>query len=97
MSKAQEIWAYIEQNSPEALFIGNGEEHDSALIGTARIKRDDEWVEVTMYSYDELVNSFTEQFRGDESEDPEQDAMEWVDFNVAGAYVGKYTPYLVYN
>lgn len=97
MSKTQEIRAYIEQNSPEALFIGNGEEHDSALIGTARIKRDDEWVEVTMYSYDELVNSFTEQFRGDESEDPEQDAMEWVDYNVSGAYVGKYTPFIVYN
>jgi hypothetical protein len=97
MSKAQEIRAYIEQNSSEALFIGNGEEHDSALIGIARIKREDEWVEVPMYSYDELISSFTEQFRGDSSEDPEQDALEWVDYNVMGAYMGIYTPYIVYN
>ena len=97
MSKAQEIRAYIEQNSSEALFIGTDTEHDSALIGIARIKREDEWVEVPMYSYDELISSFTEQFRGDSSEDPEQDALEWVDYNVMGAYMGIYTPYIVYN
>ena len=97
MSKAQEIRAYLEQHNPEALFIGNDTEHDSALIGIARIKREEQWVEVTMYSYDELINSFTEQFRGDDSEDPEQDAYEWVDYNVTGAYVGIYTPYVVYN
>lgn len=97
MSKAQEIRAYLEEHNPEALFIGNGEEHDSALIGIARIQRDEQWVEVTMYSYDELINSFTEQFRGDSSEDPEQDALEWVDYNVTGAYVGIYTPFVVYN
>jgi hypothetical protein len=50
-----------------------------------------------MYSYDELISSFTEQFRGDSSEDPEQDALEWVDYNVMGAYMGIYTPYIVYN
>jgi hypothetical protein len=97
MSKSQEIRAYIEQNSSEALFIGKDTEHDSALIGIARIKREDEWVEVPMYSYDELISSFTEQFRGDSSEDPEQDALEWVDYNVMGAYMGIYTPYIVYN
>ena len=101
MSKTQEIRAYIEEQSPNTLFIGNGNEHDSALIGIARIKRENEWVEVAMYSYDELIASFTEQFRDPENEDPDfdpqQDAVEWVDFNVMGAYVGKYTPYVVYN
>lgn len=95
MSKV--IRAYIDENCPDALIIGTGEEHDSALIGTAKIIREDEWVEVAMYSYDELIKSFTEQFRGDDSEDPEQDALEWVDYNVVGAYMGKYTPYVVYN
>ena len=94
---SNEIRAYIDENCPDALIIGTGEEHDSALIGTAKIIREDEWVEVAMYSYDELVKSFTEQFRGDDSEDPEQDALEWVDYNVVGAYMGKYTPYVVYN
>ena len=97
MSKAQEIRAYIEQNSSEALFIGTDTEHDSALIGTAKIFREEQLVEVVMYSYDELIKSFTEQFRGDGSEDPEQDALEWVDYNVMCAYMGIYTPYIVYN
>lgn len=94
---SKEIRAYIDENCPDALIIGTGEEHDSALIGTAKIIREDEWVEVAMYSYDELIKSFTEQFRGDDSEDPEQDALEWVDYNVVGSYMGKYTPYVVYN
>ena len=94
---SKEIRAYIDENCPDALIIGTGEEHDSALIGTAKIIREDEWVEVAMYSYDELIKSFTQQFRGDDSEDPEQDALEWVDYNVVGAYMGKYTPYVVYN
>jgi len=97
IAMSKEIRAYIDENCPDALIIGTGEEHDSALIGTAKIIREDEWVEVAMYSYDELVKSFTEQFRGDDSEDPEQDALEWVDYNVVGAYMGKYTPYVVYN
>ena len=101
IAMSKEIRAYIDENCPDALIIGTGEEHDSALIGTAKIIREDEWVEVAMYSYDELVKSFTEEFRDSESEDPEhdpeQDAIEWVDYNVVGAYMGKYTPYIVYN
>ena len=97
IAMSKELRAYIDENCPDALIIGTGEEHDSALIGTAKIIREDEWVEVAMYSYDELIKSFTEQFRGDDSEDPEQDALEWVDYNVVGAYMGKYTPYVVYN
>lgn len=92
----KEIRAYIDNNCPDALMIGNENEHDSALIGTAKIFREDELVEVAMYSYDSLVQSFTEQFRGD-SDDPEQDAVEWIDYNVVNAYVGKYTPFIVYN
>jgi len=97
MSKAQEIRAYIEQNISEAVFIGTDTEHDSALIGTAKIFREEQLVEVAMYSYDELINSFTEHFRGNDSEDPEQDALEWVDYNVTGSYMGIYTPFIVYN
>ena len=101
MSKAQEIRTYLEEHNPEALYIGQETNHDSALIGIARIKREDEWVEVPMYSYDELIASFTEEFQDPESEDPEhdpeQDAIEWVDFNVMGSYMGIHTPYIVYN
>jgi hypothetical protein len=48
-----------------------------------------------MYQYESLVESFAKQF--EDSEDPEQDAVEWIDYNVANAYVGKYTPFIVYN
>ena len=101
MSKANEIRAYLESVNPEALYIGTDETHDPALIGSCRIKREDVWVEVAMYSYDEFIATFTEHFRDPENEDPdfdpEQDALEWVDYNVMGAYMGIHTPYIVYN
>jgi hypothetical protein len=41
-----------------------------------------------------LVNCFTQQFSEDSEwgEDPVEQAMEWIDYNVIGSYVGKYTP-----
>jgi hypothetical protein len=95
MTLAQEIRAYLESVNPEALFIGENEEHDSALIGVTYIKREEEFVHIAMYQYESLVESFAKQF--EDSEDPEQDAVEWIDYNVASAYVGKYTPFIVYN
>ena len=91
---SNKIIKYLEENCPEALLFPD---HDEALIGTAKIFREEQFVEVAMYSYDALIQSFTERFRGDESEDPEQDAIEWVDYNVVGAYMGIYTPFIVYN
>ena len=95
MTLAQEIRAYLESVNPEALFIGENEEHDSALIGVAYIKLEEEFVHIAIYQYESLVESFAKQF--EDSEDPEQDAVEWIDYNVASAYVGKYTPFIVYN
>ena len=95
MTTSQEIRNYLLQQNPEALYIGQEEEHDSALIGVAYIPRENEFVHVAMYEYEELIISFAKQF--EDEEDPEESAMEWVDFNVVGAYVGKYTPYIVYK
>jgi hypothetical protein len=95
MTLSQEVRAYLERVNLEALYIGQGEEHDSALIGVTYIKREDEFVHVAMYNYEELISSFAKQF--DDEEDPEESAMEWVDFNVIGAYLGKHTPFIVYN
>ena len=44
MSKSQEIRAYLLEHSPEPRFIGEDTEHDSALIGIARLKRENVWV-----------------------------------------------------
>jgi hypothetical protein len=95
MTTSQEIRTYLEKINPEALYIGQEEEHDSALIGVAYIQRENEFVHVAMYEYEELIISFAKQF--EDEEDPEESAMEWVDYNVVGAYVGKYTPYIVYK
>lgn len=95
MTLAQEIRAYLESVNPEALYIGTDNEHDDALIGVTYIKREDEFVHIAMYQYESLVETFAKQF--EDSEDPEQDAVEWIDYNVSNAYVGKYTPFIVYN
>ena len=95
MNIAQEIRNYLEKHNPEALYIGQEDEHDSALIGVAYIERDGKFVHVAMYEYEELILSFAKQF--EDEEDSEQTAMEWVDYNVVGAYMGINTPYIVYK
>lgn len=101
MSKSKEIRAYLQTVNPEALYIGTDETHDSALIGSCRIEREEQWVDVAMYSYDELIATFTKHFIDPENEDPEHDpeldALEWVDYNVIGSYMGIHTPFIVYN
>lgn len=95
MNIAQEIRNYLLKHNPDALYIGQEEEHDSALIGVAYIQRDGKFVHVAMYEYEELILSFARQF--EDEEDPEESAMEWVDYNVVGAYLGINTPYIVYK
>jgi hypothetical protein len=72
---------------------------DSALIGTYDLEREGESVSVACYDYDLLVDCFASQFREDceWGEDPVEQAMEWIDYNVIGSYVGKYTPIVVHK
>ena len=46
---------------------------------------------VAAYSYEKLVEVFVEQGM------TELEAVEWIDFNIAGAYVGEYTPIIIYQ
>jgi hypothetical protein len=92
-----EIYDYLKDKSPEAILYDNC---DSALVGTARLKRNDVWVEVAIYSYEALVEHFKNEFLKDTetpiSEDQaEEEAMEWVDYNIAGGYLGIYTPLII--
>ena len=92
-----EIYDYLREKSPDAILYDNC---DSALVGTARLKRDDLWVEVAIYSYELLVEHFKQEYLSD-TENPipedqaEEDAMEWVDYNIAGGYLGIYTPLII--
>lgn len=90
-----EVYMALE-NEPEALIIPKC---DSALIGTYKLERDNEQVIVSCYDYDLLINYFAEEFSVDceDNQDPVEQAIEWVDFNIVGAYHGKFTPVIVYK
>lgn len=102
MEDAIEIRAYLEEINPEAIFW---DDCDSALLGTARIKREDQWTTVAMYSYELLVHHFIEDFRATylSKEEPITDneledlAIEYVDFNIYDSYVGPHTPLIIYT
>ncbi len=81
-------------SNDEALIIPDC---DSALIGTYTLEREGETVSVGCYDYDLLVDCFAKQFSEDceWGESPVEQAMEWIDYNVIGSYVGKYTPMVV--
>lgn len=60
----------------------------SAIIGTATNPVSQETVVV--YSYKKLVRVFMRQGMS------EEEAIEWVDYNIVGAFVGPRTPIIVY-
>jgi len=97
MKMKSDIYEYLIEKSPEAILYDNC---DSALVGTARLYREEQWVEVAIYSYDSLVQHFKSEFLSNEEEslsedDAEEEAMEWVDYNIAGGYLGIYTPLII--
>lgn len=91
----------LEEENPEALLIGNEHEreeygYDRAIIGLGcQYSRP----LLPIYSYSLLVNVFCEMFSKnspeDEDYDPHEAAVEWVDFNVVGAWMGEGTPIIV--
>ena len=52
-----------------------------------------------LYDYDLLVQAFAESFDDGTSEDPETDAVEWIDYNVVRAlpYYGERAPMILYR
>lgn len=96
MTETEFIREYIETLEGAITYDGC----DSALIGTAKIFREEQWVEVALYSYELLVEHFKNEYLSDtenpvSEDEAETDAMEWVDFNVAGGYLGIRTPMIV--
>lgn len=65
---------------------------DSAVIGSARIWRDGEWRNVVVYSFDRLCDAVHSQSDSGLTYD---EAVEHVEYNIAGGYVGAYTPLIV--
>ena len=57
-------------------------------------------VEIAIYSYERLVEYFKSEYLSDEEnpmteDEAEVDAMEWVDYNIAGGYLGVRTPLII--
>ncbi len=96
MTETELIKEYIETLDGAITYDGC----DSALVGTAKVIREEQWVEIAMYSYELLVEHFKNEYLSD-SENPisedeaEVDALEWVDFNIAGGYLGIRTPMII--
>jgi hypothetical protein len=96
MTEPEIIRQYIETLDGAITYDGC----DSALVGTAKVIREEQWVEIAIYSYELLVEHFKNQYLSD-SENPisedeaEVDALEWVDFNIAGGYLGIRTPMII--
>jgi len=96
MTEPEIIREYIETLDGAITYDGC----DSALVGTAKVIREEQWVEIAIYSYELLVEHFKNEYLSD-SENPisedeaEVDALEWVDFNIAGGYLGIRTPMII--
>jgi hypothetical protein len=96
MTETELIKEYIETLDGAITYDGC----DSALVGTAKVIREEQFVEIAMYSYELLVEHFKNEYLSD-SENPisedeaEVDAMEWVDYNIAGGYLGIRTPMII--
>ena len=65
---------------------------DEASIGTALIWNGNERVEVLVYDSEKMVEQLmTRDGMSDE------EAIEYIDFNIEGAYIGKDTPVIVWK
>ena len=96
MTETQTIREYIETLEGAITYDGC----DSALVGTAKVIRETQWVEIAIYSYEKLVEHFKNEYLSDTEnlvteDEAEIDAFEWVDFNIAGGYLGIRTPMII--
>jgi hypothetical protein len=70
---------------------------DAAILGHVFVDNQ----MVVVYDYEKLIEVFMEQFRrnvpSDETEDElREGAVEWIEYNIVGAYMGPGTPLILY-
>ena len=64
---------------------------DDAIIGHASVWDGNEKVERVIYSGEKMIGLFMQDGMS------ELDAIEWIEFNMEGAYLGKETPVIVWE
>ena len=101
-----EFVAHLATVNPNALLLEPREWYDPCIVGVASFHEDDWWAgqrdedapPVFVYDYDKVVGAFMAQANAD-SEGEEacgyDEAQEFVDFNMVGAWVGNGTPIIV--
>jgi hypothetical protein len=65
---------------------------DVAIIGTASVWNGNERVEVLVYDVEKMVETLI-----DRDGMSGEDAIEYIDFNIENAYIGKDTPVVVWQ
>lgn len=89
-SRGVELRRLIAEQNPEAVLWDNC---DAAIIGTVSRCGSEP---VVCYDYDKLIECFIDPDLAES--DPgaaHEEALEWVEYNVAGAYVGENTPFIL--
>ena len=74
---------YTTDDEPIALFDG----FDKAIIGVGQVHGSEQRV---VYCYNKMVEIFAE-----ENDCPDWEAMEYIDYNIVGAYIGVTTPFIM--
>ena len=93
MSKVDQINEFAEELDEDLLFLGiEPRDFEEAIIGIVHRFGANP---IVSYDYDKVIKIFENQFKESGSEDPYQDAIEWFDFNVIGAWMGDGTPCFV--
>ena len=82
----------LAERNPDMLFIGEVDDptFDEALIGSVEIPCQGH---VACYDYDKCVECLLATYADDDDEpNKRESALEWMEFNVVGSYVGKEGP-----
>ena len=75
----------------EPLLKITGKKYDKAIAGIASVWQGNHRVETLIYSGHKLVEVFMEDGMN------EEEAMEWISFNIEGAYLGASTPIIMWD
>jgi len=98
--KVHKRWTELmADHNPDALRIGNSDElyWDSAIVGIGRQHGSET---VFIYDHDKLTGAMYNYLCavvGKDYSDAYEGAVEWVDYNIADAYMGKGTPIIMYR
>ena len=79
-----QIREFLQENDPDAILFDG---MDAALVGVATQFTN----HLAVYDYQKTIEVFMRQGMDREG------AIEWIEFNVTGAYLGEHTPILINN